>query len=1325
MKLKLQTINKSLNPAYRLLKAKRVEMEHFKQALKTYLHVINSQETEENLKTHLMDFLKKLYGKEYLIEQQERIDFVIRNGGKGTNAGVLFESKKHSNTQDMITKEAINKKALHELVLYFMRERQLNNTDIKFLVICSEYEFYVFEAKEFERSFFKSASFKKDFVEWSEGKKSDKTTDFFYNSIAKPFIESSEAELTATHFDLRKFQKALLNDESSDDTALIPLLKVFSPEHLLKTSFANDSNSLNKAFYDELLHIIGLFEEKDGSACLIKRLAEKDRNPASLLENTISKLKREDDFNSSEWRLLYGDNNEERAFSMALELCITWVNRLLFLKLLESQIVKYQCGNKAYRFLNSEFIEDYDDLADLFFGVLALKPNEREDHIREKFAKVPYLNSSLFEKTSLEKIVGVSQLNHSFDLPLHKNTVLRDEQNRPLKKSLKTLDYIFQFLDAYDFASEGSEEIQEESKSIINASVLGLIFEKINGYKDGSIFTPGYITMYMSQKVIEKTVIEKFQEAQPNWKIASLDDLKNYLSDHRSKEDIKRFNTLINSIRICDPAVGSGHFLVSCLNELIAIKSRLGLLADANGNRISDYEVHVDNDEIIITHVETSEIFTYQVVGGAVPKRMQQVQQILFNEKQTLIEGCLFGVDINPNSVKICRLRLWIELLKNAYYQEEGGFKELETLPNIDINIKQGNSLLSRFRLDQNLSDAFNKADLTVADYKQLVNDYKTTKNRQTKRELLKKIDAVKSRFKNEVLGELDKKIEKQIREFQALEAQEDLFVLEGAVKKSQKEKLKSYQEEIAKLKARREAYQANATFLGALEWRFEFPEVLDDSGKYVGFDIIIANPPYMRVQQIQDTQPLQKPIYEANYSTAKGSYDLANLFFELAVRLASAKSNNIYIFPHKFFNSDNGSSLREYLMNSKTMKHIAHFGANMVFDNATTYTCIAMFNKQESNGFRFQRFKYGSDFKSDLLSEDKYSYLTYENIKRASEVYGSNQWIFFDEQYGYEIFEKIYRDSQPVSSVFEIFVGLQTSRDTLYVAKKLSETDSTYTIKINPEEKQEKPLPVESKTFEVEKRFFKPFLMGKDVHRYDYLETDRLVFFPYKLDGKAELVTLDELASQYPLTHAYVMYYQANFKKRENGKAAKMVNIKEAAGGKIKTPAWHGYIYPKSLDRFDQIRLSSMELCSVHPNVTVNDSIYHSTTVYSWVKNHTNNIPYAFYAAIINSTLFWWFLKHTGDTLSSDTRRMKTNYLNPFPLPLNVSKKQQDGLTEMVTNLMALKRSGEQPDQIQALEEQIDEAVFSLYGLNDDDKASIRESLKSPKASQVEDLNT
>jgi type II restriction/modification system DNA methylase subunit YeeA len=210
---------------------------------------------------------------------------------------------------------------------------------------------------------------------------------------------------------------------------------------------------------------------------------------------------------------------------------------------------------------------------------------------------------------------------------------------------------------------------------------LGKVFEKINGYKDGSIFTPAFITMYMCKQSIRLAVVEKFNEAlSPLLErdgVRSFDkfeDVKNYTSRLFKTTEILKANEVINSLRICDPAVGSGHFLVSALNEIISIKAELGILADQQGNSISGYEIEIINDELIITDPKTN-ILEYKLQNGKpLNKEIQRLQKALFHEKQTIIENCLFGVDINPNSVKICRLRLWIELLKNAYYKEESNF---------------------------------------------------------------------------------------------------------------------------------------------------------------------------------------------------------------------------------------------------------------------------------------------------------------------------------------------------------------------------------------------------------------------------------------------------------------------------------------------------------------------------------------------------------------------------------------------------------------------------------------------------------------------------
>jgi adenine-specific DNA-methyltransferase len=973
MKLEIQSISKKLSPALKAYKPARADVDHFAQNLKTYLDHIDSKETEENLKTHLMGLLKPTYEPLNTIEQFGDIDFVIRTGRKGTPSAVLFEAKREINKADMIRQDDINRKALHELILYFLRERHAGNTDILHVVICTEFEMYVFEASDFERAFYQNKSLRKDFEDWTAGKKSDSTTDFFYKEIAAKFIASSDAELKAVHIDLRSYEAKL--KDGADDKSFVKLFKLLGPHGLIAKELSNDSNSLNKAFYDELLHLVGLEERKEGAKRVIGRLEASKRNPGSLLENAISQTRYEDDFNDPKMIQNYGSSNDEREFNIALELSLTWVNRLLFLKLLEAQIFKFHGQDPAYKFLSTSLVADFDDLSDLFFKVLAFAPSERPPLIAVKYEKVPYLNSSLFELTKLEKSFRINALTNGLDISLFSRTVLRDASGRRISGKKATLSYIFDFLDAYDFGTVGGGDLQEESKTIINAAVLGLIFEKINGYKEGAIFTPGYVTMYMAREVIEKAVLEAFQKENANWTLTDVEDLHNNVSGDRSKSAILRHNAVIDNLKICDPAVGSGHFLVSCLNELIRLKSSLGILADAEGKLLSDYVVDVDNDELIILHADTDELFAYQVHGTSVPKRLQQVQKTLFHEKQKLIENCLFGVDINVNSVRICQLRLWIELLKSAYYRD-GQDTQLETLPNIDINIKCGNSLLSRFTLDQNLSDAFRKAKLTVSEYRNLVNDYKNSKNKEVKRQLQGKIDQVKTQFQEEELGRLTKEIDSEILGLRAKEAQDDLF-LDDEQSSKKEAKLKVTRDRIQRLEGDREKLVQRKTFLGALEWRFEFPEVLDDRGKYIGFDVVIANPPY----GVSIQEPMRSHIISALGKVP--DFEIYYLFLNLASRIAKLNGRTCQIIPNTILFNFYAKTYREQFLHDWKDVHIDDLTGFAVFDGIVVHNVIIHGRRRVGSE--------GIDFRRTGQNNDVHSYLMRQTEKASTQILAEN----------------------------------------------------------------------------------------------------------------------------------------------------------------------------------------------------------------------------------------------------------------------------------------------------------------------------------------------
>ena len=935
----MNNIITALNKAFLKLKPSRSEINEFKANFKRLFTLVNDNESEEYNKNLISDFLKNTYYKQaYFMNTKERKDLVIRNGALPDNtAGVIIETKKFSNKSEMVTCENLNAKALQELVWYFLGERiTQKNIDIKHLIITNVYEWFIFDAQIFEKLFAQNKTLVKHYTDFINGTALGNKTEHFYKEIAQPFIEKVKEELHYTYFNLKDFQSIIENDNSQDDNELIPLYKILSPQHLLKLPFVNDSNTLDKGFYAELLHIIGLAETKNGGQILIERPKEGERNEGTMLEETISKLDSLNKIKQLKNAAAYGETYEERLFNVALELNITWINRVLFLKLLEAQLIAYHKDNEQdYAFLNFNKIMEYDILERLFFEVLAKDYNDRSKEIAAAYPKIPYLNSSLFEPTELEhSTLLISNLPDDKTIPLLPTTVLKDTQGKKRTGSLKSLQYLLDFLDAYDFSSEGSVEIQEENKTLINAAVLGLIFEKINGYKDGSFFTPGIITMYMCEESLRKATVQKFNEIK-GWHLNNFDELKDRI-DPFNKEAREEANAIINQIRICDPSVGSGHYLVSALNEFIAMKSDLKILQDEHKNRIH-HQIKIENDELLVYEADDNErFFRYN------PKNTESqiVQKTLFNEKKTIIENCLFGVDINPNSVKICRLRLWIELLKNAYYKNA---TELETLPNIDINIKNGNSLLSRFPLDTDLKTALKKTEISIVEYKNAFHKYQNAENKEQKWELEKIIDEIKNNFRTEI-----NKNSKEVKELQKLKADyfskygsEQLF--QDALTPEREMHKKQLESAIEKIETEIEAINSNKIYENAFEWRFEFPQVLDDEGNYIGFDIVVGNPPYIKEYENRKAFDgfRETPYY-------KGKMDIWYGFACKGIDLLKQKGTISFIAQNNWVTSSGASILRNKILEETELEVFIDFVDYKVFESASIQTMIFLLQKVE-----------------------------------------------------------------------------------------------------------------------------------------------------------------------------------------------------------------------------------------------------------------------------------------------------------------------------------------------------------------------------------------
>ncbi|WP_335975148.1 DUF7149 domain-containing protein [Gaetbulibacter jejuensis] len=1013
---------KALNPAYRKHKPLRKDVNTFVEELKKCLQEVkisdDNGESEEHIKSHFIQFFNNTFYAENYINTKDRIDLAIYTGKTAkSDVSVIIEAKKPSNKAEFLTETNLNRKALQELLLYYLRERVDNqNNNIKHLIATNGYEWFLFKAEDFYNYFYKNKALLKEYKAFRDGLKDTSKNELFYNEIAKKYIEEVQQTLPFVHLDFTK-----TNFNKLSDTHLNTLYKIFSNVHLLGHSFGNDSNQLNKTFYNELLHIIGLEEVKDKGKKVISRKAQKDRDYASLLESTIFHLEDRDYLH----KIKSIDNNNEKAFNAGLELCLTWVNRILFLKLLESQLLAYHKNNTVYKFLNSKFINGYDDLNDLFFSALAKKEEDRHPRFKDKYQHIPYLNSSLFERSILEdEAFEISALNND-EIEIYNSTVLKDANGKKQKGKLKTLDYLFLFLDAYDFATDGNEGIEDaqETKSLINASVLGLIFEKINGYKEGSFYTPAYITMYMCKETLRRAVVQKFKEQEDN-QIETFEDLQAYCLRKFKPEDIKRFNTIVNSLRICDPAVGSGHFLVSALNELIVIKNQLGILADAKGLPLR-CDIEIVNDELYVID-DNGALFEY----NPTEKESTRIQHTLFHQKQTLIENCLFGVDINPNSVKICRLRLWIELLKNAYYTKEN---RLQTLPNIDINIKCGNSLISRFSLDDDLKDAFKgkQVNYNFKDYKNAVAEYKDTNSKDRKREVLQIIDEVKHNFTSTLDNTFIAKFQKAQGELiNEQERQNNLKQFGEKITKKDKDALKKLKTKAENALIEKEEIVNNAVYHNAFEWRFEFPEVLADDGSYVGFDAVIGNPPYVyRNADINN----QKQYFKSRFFNTSGNYDLYKFFIELSVALNRNNGFSSLITNSSFLLQTSYAKTREFILNNVFIDSLIPLGGN-VFDEATVDSVVYIFKKDIS--INQESIIIVPEKPNEIGSTQPY-YVNYQRFKK-------NDFYVFDYLLNAEEYELVKKllNFPKIEEGFEFGVGINTGYIKSELTSEIREND-------------------------------------------------------------------------------------------------------------------------------------------------------------------------------------------------------------------------------------------------------------------------------------------
>lgn len=861
---------------------------------------------------------------------------------KKDKTSVLIEAKLPTN-DEFPQLDDFSKKGLHQAIFYYLWERKVElNLNISYIIITDFKRFYIIDIQEFCARFHHEETENAFDKFYNKEQRLFNSTDYFYDEIYNILKNEKYSHKYLTQksenlfddkdnaFDLSPSINGIcldltpFIDKDKDDEKLFEdAFKILSKDFLNNEFSIKDANEINEPFYKELLYILGLEEKTEKGKNLIKH---------NNVKNSVYDLVKR---HLSDKNQL--SNDEEKDNEVIMGFIIVWLNRILFIKLIEGNLIKF--NDKSAAFFNKEFIKDFSDLNSLFFEVFAKNFTERSE---SKFPALPYLNSSLFDKTDFEKnLMEISNLDN------FKPKICTYHKG----EEFELFSYLIDFLNSYNFSS------QDETKKLINPSILGKIFEKLNGYKDGSIFTPAEITMYMCRVSLEKVVLSKFKELGLNADtLATLKGqiLVNINADFTFKQ--KAICTL-NSIRICDPAVGSGHFLVSALNEMIKIYHTLGLLDFRCEN------IDIINDELVINN------------GKYAYKRNDantfEIQKGLFHLKQTIIENNLFGVDINPKSVEICKLRLWIELLKNSYYLPKDNekfnpnlskeFHQMQTLPNIDINIKCGNSLISRFALKDNFADKDIKKQ--VKDYKALVFDYKNTNKANfkiSKNELETKIKALKQGFalsladfktKNALVKALETHfgyygnfLLDDKRLFSGLALQSRLAYDDINLDEKTQEKAVASFAKIKLLRTKLDTALSGESYKNAFEWRFEFPEVLNENGELMGFDLVVGNPPYIKEMD-------NKKLFEntKNLRTYQGKMDIWYHFVGKGFDLLKNQGILTFIATNNWTTNAGAKNLRNVILKESQILNLVDFGSYMVFDSASIQTMIMEFKKINS----------------------------------------------------------------------------------------------------------------------------------------------------------------------------------------------------------------------------------------------------------------------------------------------------------------------------------------------------------------------------------------
>lgn len=559
---------------------------------------------------------------------------------------------------------------------------------------------------------------------------------------------------------------------------------------------------------------------------------------------------------------------------------------------------KWEGGDKAYLLHlvehnkgNNRLLTEV--LEKLFFKTLNEKrTDDKADPLLGDNIKIPYLNGGLFDEDSLDK--------QNIDFPY---AYFKD---------------LMEFFAWYNFTID--ENDPDDSEIGIDPEMLGHIFENLlEDNKDkGAFYTPKEIVQYMSRE----SVCQYLRTCTPDDLHATIDTLvkqKQVEPLLQNRENARLVNRALETVKVCDPAIGSGAFPMGVLNVLFDCRHLL-----------------------------------YGFIGENKPFSYADI-------KKQIIQNNIYGVDIEQGAVDIARLRLWLALVVDE--------NEPQPLPNLDYKIICGDSLLHRFVLDAPFQDVLkdynreNNTNYTLDDYRQWVYDYTDISDHTQKDDFRNRIEEIKHAFKTELSKKEKTKIAK-VRAAIANLQMEDLF---GTNPKDKEKELKKLQKQLKTLEQQRDEIISNKIYEHAFEWRFEFPALLDSEGNFTGFDIVIGNPPYLKEGRI--SKLFFEPYKSSPYYM--GKMDIWYMFACYGIDLLRKNGVLSFIATNNWTTSFGASILRDKVIKETRICNIIDFGSLMVFDSASIQTMIMLFqkdNKTDDYSFDYRKLLTHSATEKDAI---------------------------------------------------------------------------------------------------------------------------------------------------------------------------------------------------------------------------------------------------------------------------------------------------------------------------------------------------------------------